>query len=103
MGLTKTKELPQLTSEFVDLSKAYFRQETVGQAKLLGRHAGFGFAGAALMAIGLIFLAVAGVRGLIHLMPGEPTHRMWSGLAYVLGALGAAGIAGIVVALGAKK
>lgn len=101
--MPSTKELPQLTAEFVDLSKAYVRQETVGRAKLLGRHAGFGFAGAALAAIGLLFLSIAGVRGLIDLMPGEPDHRMWTGLAYVLAALAAAAVAGIIVAIGSRK
>ena len=101
--MASTKELPQLATEFVDMSKAYFRQETMGRAKLLGRHAALGFGGAALAAIGVTLLAIAGIRGLIHLMPGEPDHRMWTGLAYVLGALATAGIAGGIVWAGAKK
>ena len=33
-----TKEIPELVTEFVAMSKEYLRQETVGRAKLIGRH-----------------------------------------------------------------
>ncbi|MDH3730076.1 MAG: hypothetical protein OES13_02960 [Acidimicrobiia bacterium] len=93
-----TKEIPELVSEFVDMSKEYLRQETVGRAQLLGRHAGVGMASAFASALAVIFLSVAGVRLLIDAMPGEPSHQMWSGLAYVTAAVVLAGIAGIIVA-----
>jgi hypothetical protein len=40
---------------------------------------------------------VAGLRLLIDVMPGEPDHEVWSGLAYVIAALVLGGIGGIIV------
>ncbi len=97
-----TKELPQLVTEFVDMSKSYLRQETMGRAKLLGRHAGFGLAAAGLGVFAVIFLAVAGMRLLVDVMPGEPSHRVWSGVAYLLGTVALAAVAGIIVWRGSK-
>lgn len=88
-------ELPQLVTEFVDLSKEYLRQETVEPAKRLGRFAGFVIGASILFAIGGVLLAIAGMRGIIYLLPDGPN---WSALAYILGALAIGVIIGIVVA-----
>lgn len=98
-----TKEIPELVTEFVDMSKEYLRQETVGRAQLLGRHAGVAVATALVSALAVIFLSVAGVRLLIDVMPGEPDHRMWSGLAYVVAALVLGLLAGIIAGRTASK
>ena len=58
-------ELPELVGEFVDLSKEYLRQETMEPAKQLGRYAGFSIAAGFAFAIGLFFLSIAGMRGII--------------------------------------
>jgi xanthine/uracil/vitamin C permease (AzgA family) len=92
-----TKEIPELVTEFVAMSKEYLRQETVGRAKLVGRHTGVGMGAAFASALAIIFLSVAGVRLLIDAMPGEPDHQMWSGLAYVIGALVLGLVAAIIV------
>ena len=97
--INTTKEIPDLVSEFVDMSKEYLRQETVGRAQLVGRHAGVALGTALVSALATIFLAVAGLRLLIDVMPGEPTHQMWSGLAYVVAALVLAAIGAIIVAV----
>ena len=97
-----TKELPELVTEFVDMSKEYLRQETVGRAKLVGRHTGVALGTALIASLAVIFLAVAGVRLLIEVMPGEPDHRIWSGLGYVAGAVVLAAIAGIIAARAAR-
>ena len=97
--INTTKEIPDLVSEFVDMSKEYLRQETVGRAQLVGRHAGVALGAALVSALATIFLAVAGLRLLIDVMPGEPTHQMWSGLAYVVAALVLAAIGAIIVAV----
>lgn len=89
-----TKQIPELVTEFVDMSKEYLRQETVGRAQLVGRHVGVAVATALVSALATIFLAVAGLRLLIDVMPGEPSHQMWSGLAYVIASL-------VLVAIGA--
>ena len=97
-----TKEIPELVNVFVDMSKEYLRQETVGRAQLLGRHAGVGMATALASALAVIFLSVAGVRLLIEVMPGEPDHQIWSGAAYVISALVLAAVAGLIASRVAK-
>jgi hypothetical protein len=52
------RELPQLVTELVDMSKAYLRQETIEPAKRLGRFAGLG------LGAGLVFAAAALFVGL---------------------------------------
>lgn len=88
-------ELPQLVTEFVDLSKEYLRQETVEPAKQLGRFAGFVIGASFLFAIGGLLLAIAGTRGIIYLLPEGPN---WSALGYILGALAIGVVIGIAVA-----
>lgn len=92
-------ELPQLVTEFVDLSKEYLRQETVEPAKQLGRFAGFTVAASILFAIGGLLLAVAGVRGIIYLLPEGPN---WSALGYILGALAIGAVIGVMVAVAGR-
>ena len=97
-----TKEIPELVSEFVDMSKEYLRQETVGRAQVLGRRAGFALATALVSAIAVIFLSVAGVRLLIDVMPGEPDHAIWSGAAYLVGAVVLGLLAAVIAARTAR-
>ena len=85
--MASPRELPQLIGEFVEMAKAYLRQETLGPAQKLGRYAGFTIGAGLLAAIGAIPLAVAGNRLLIEVLPGDPTHRMWSGLMLIAGIL----------------
>ncbi len=89
-------ELPQLVTEFVDLSKEYLRQETLDPAKELGRFAGVIVGASLLFAIGGLLLAIAGMRGIIYLLPEGPN---WSALGYILGALGIAIVIGVIIAL----
>jgi hypothetical protein len=90
------KELPQLVTEFVDMSKEYLQQETIEPAKRLGRFAGFTIGAAALFAIGGVLLAIAGMRGIIYLLPEGPN---WSALGYILGALGIGVVIGAMVGI----
>lgn len=101
--MAKTKELPELVNEFVGMSKDYIQQETLGRAKLLGRRTGLGMAAAGVASVAVLFLAVAGLRLLVDVMPGEPSHRMWSGLAYVLACFALLAIAGVVGKVGSSK
>ena len=89
-------ELPQLVTEFVDMSKEYLRQETLDPAKKLGRFAGFTIGAWLLYAIGGVLLAIAGTRGIVYLLPDGPN---WSALGYILGALSIACVIGVVFAL----
>ncbi|MDJ0663569.1 MAG: phage holin family protein [Acidimicrobiia bacterium] len=89
-------ELPQLVTEFVDMSKEYLRQETVEPAKRLGRFAGFTLGAAFLFAIGGVLLAIAAMRGIIYLLPDGPN---WSALGYILGALAIGVVIGAMVGI----
>lgn len=93
--MAKPTELPELVGEFVDLSKEYLRQETLEPAKELGRYAGFSLGAGIAFAIGTLFLSIAGLRGIIALLPEGPN---WSALGYVLAAVALVVIAGIIVA-----
>jgi hypothetical protein len=88
-------ELPQLVGEFVDLSKEYLRQETLDPAKDLGRYAGFSLAAALSFAVGVFFLSIAGLRGLVAILPDGPN---WSAVGYLLAAVSLLVIAGVIMA-----
>ena len=57
--MAKLQDLPVLIVEFRDLAKEYLFQETVGQAKKLGRFAGFSLGAAALWSAALILIGIA--------------------------------------------
>lgn len=92
-------ELPQLVTEFVDMSKEYLRQETLEPAKRLGRFAGFTIAASLVFAIGGLLLAIAAVRGIIYLLPDGPN---WSTLGYVLGAILIGVVIGVIIAVAGR-
>jgi hypothetical protein len=56
--------LPQVVRELWELIVAYFRQETVVPLKQLGRYIVFGLLGALLLGVGVLLLAMAGLRAL---------------------------------------
>lgn len=97
--MAKATELPQLISEFVDMSKEYLRQETIEPAKQLGRFAGFSLGASVLFCFGALFLSVAGMRWLISLLPSGP---YWEGLGYVITAVGLLLVAGLVGFAGSR-
>ena len=100
--MASPRELPQLIGEFVEMAKEYLRQETLDPAKRLGRFAGFSIAAGVVAAIGAIPLVIAGNRLLIEVLPSDPGHRMWSGLGYVLSAIGVVVIAAIMARLATR-
>ena len=87
------QELPQLTTELIDMSREYLRQETIEPAKALGRHAAFGFGGAALASLGALLL-VFGLHALLRLV--FPETQWFEVLARFLTFAGAAIGAGLV-------
>ncbi|MGB5186329.1 MAG: phage holin family protein [Acidimicrobiia bacterium] len=94
------QDLPAMAAEFIELAKTYLRQETVEQGKKLGRFAGFSFGAAALWALAVILLGVAGLRGLVALLPEGP---YWEALAYFIVVLVGGALIGILVRLGPKS
>ncbi|MCP4307253.1 MAG: hypothetical protein GY926_25165 [bacterium] len=93
-------ELPQLITEFVDMSKEYLRQETVEAGNRLGKFAGFTIAASIMFALGALLLAVAGTRGIIYLLPDGPN---WSALGYILGALAIAVVISVMVGIAGRE
>ena len=93
-------ELPELVTEFVDMSKEYLRQETIEPAKRLGRFAGFTIAASLMFAFGGILLAIAGMRGIIFLLPEGPN---WEALGYILAAVAIGVIIGAIVAVAQRE
>ena len=92
--MADSAEIPQLASELFELSKGYLDQEAVQPLKRTGRYAAFSLSGGALFAIGWLLLAIAAVRAIQDALPST---ELFSVLAYVLAALGAVGIGGLVM------
>jgi hypothetical protein len=91
--VAKLKQLPDLVGEFIALAKQYLRERTVDRAKALGKLAAFGFAGAAVCVLASLFLAVAGMRAIVDLLPDG---NIWSGFGYVLAAFGLFIVSGLI-------
>jgi hypothetical protein len=91
--MSEPQEIPQLTTELIDMSREYLRQETLEPAKRLGKTAGMGIGGAVAISFGAFFLVLALYNGLKMWLPlGE----WWVVLAKFLTALAAAAGAGLV-------
>jgi uncharacterized membrane protein YuzA (DUF378 family) len=92
--MARPAEIPQLASELFDLSKQYLDQEAVQPLRTVGRYLGLSLGGGALLAMGWLFLSIAALRLVTDLLP---EGVLWSTLAYVITAVAAAGLAGILV------
>mgnify|MGYP001812159246 CR=1 FL=1 len=94
-------------NEFKDMVLAYARQETVDPLKTLGRHLGFGIAGALLIGAGWIFALLALLRGLQEIEffnePGEVGGGTWGWLPYLIVVVAGVVVAGIYGRLVAKR
>ena len=78
--MASISELPDLVGEFIDLAKRYLREQTIEPAKRLGRLAGFSLMASVLFVLASGFLAVAGMRLLLRVMPDG---QVWGGLGYL--------------------
>ena len=79
--MAQIQDIPRLVSEFTELAKAYLLQETVEPAKKLGHFAGFSLGAAALWAVALILISVAGLRAVYSALPEGP---YWEALGYLI-------------------
>lgn len=87
------KEIPQLATELVEMSREYLRQETLEPAKQLGKQAGLGIGGALILAIGAVCLAWALYYGL---QLAFPEGDWWVVLARGVTALACAAAVGLI-------
>lgn len=92
--MAAAREIPELVGEFVELAKQYLRERTIEPAKKLGRLAGFSLAAALVFVVAAGFLAVAGMRTIVDLMPDG---AVWSGVGYVLSSLALLAATGLVM------
>ena len=92
------KSLPTLATELWQLVLAYLKQETLEPLKGLLRFVGIGIGGAVLTSLGLVLLAVAGLRALqVETAPHFAGNLSW--LPYLIVLVGAV----LIAALSAKR
>jgi hypothetical protein len=100
---SKSAPLPQLLLELRDMVVGYVKQETLIPLKQLGRYVGFGIAGSLLLGLGVVLLAVGGLRAL-QTETGDTFTDDWSWAPYLITVVGlAAGGAVTWKARGAKR
>jgi len=92
-SMVRPQDLPDQFTELYDLSKEYLLQETVEPAKALGRQAGLGLGGAAVMALGAFLLAWGLYFGLVTAFPAG---EWWRVLAKVVTAVAAVIVAALI-------
>jgi uncharacterized BrkB/YihY/UPF0761 family membrane protein len=81
----RTSDPKEAFDEAVALVKAYARQETIEPLKNLKRFVGFGIAGGILIALGLFFFALAGLRYMqTHRFLGQHITGNWSWVPYMI-------------------
>jgi hypothetical protein len=90
------KSLPTLAAELWDLVRAYAKQETIEPVKGLGRYLAFGVAGSALLSVGVILLAVAGLRAL-QTETGDVFDGHLSFAPYLIVLAGCGAVAGLLL------
>lgn len=94
--MADAREIPQLVSDLVGMTKQYAIQETVEPAKKLGRAAGMSLLAGLLWSIGAILISVAGMRYLVRALPDTPLS---SALGYTIASVAMLSIAGFIVYL----
>lgn len=92
---TSPKSIPEIIKELWELLKVYARQETVDPLRSLGRYLGFGLAGSALMALGLVLLSLSALRALQDTT--SAFTGFWSWVPYLLVLVALVVVIGIAV------
>ena len=92
--------IPSAVAELWELILAYFKQETTEPLKSLGRVIGFGIGGSLAIGVGVVFIAIGGLRLLQD--ETDAFHGNWSFVPYVIMILLLLGMAGVVFRLGTR-
>jgi len=101
MAADTEKSVPALAAELWDLVRAYIKQETVEPIKGLGRKVALGVAGSLLLSIGLVLLALGGLRAL-QTETGDTFDGSWSWAPYLITLVGTVVVIGLA-AMGMRK
>ena len=94
--------LPTEVAELWDLVRAYAKQETIQPLKGIGRYVAFGVAGSLLLGIGVMLLALAGLRAL-QTETGDTFDGNWSFVPYLIVLFGCALVVGLAISQTGKK
>jgi hypothetical protein len=86
------QDIPEVTTQLLDMSREYLRQETVEPLKRLGKHAGLGLGGAAVMSTGAFLGAWGLYYWLVMLYPDGGWYMVLARLTTAVVAGAAAGI-----------
>lgn len=97
MATSDAKRTTDTIADLKDLVIAYAKQETVEPLRGLGRYLGYGIGGALLVALGVVFLGMAGLRAL-QTETGTTFTGNWSFAPYFIVLAGLA----IIIALLAR-
>ena len=92
------KSIPEVVQDLWELLKAYAQQETIDPLKGLGRYLGFGLGGAALLSLGVFFLALSALRAL-QTQTGDVFTGWRSALPYLIVLI----VVGALAALAASR
>jgi hypothetical protein len=101
MAADSEKSVPALAAELWDLVRAYAKQETIDPIKTQGRKVGFGIAGSLLLSVGLVLLALGGLRAL-QTETGTTFDDKWSWVPYLITLFGTTVLIGLA-AMGMRK
>ena len=96
----RPRRIPSAVAELWELVVAYFKQETTEPLKSLGRVIGFGIAGSLAIGVGVVFVAIGGLRLLQD--ETDAFHGNWSFVPYVIMIVLLLGMAGVVFRLGTR-
>ena len=99
---TTDKSLPTMASELWDLVVGYARQETIEPIKGLGRFVAFGLAGSLVMGIGLVLLALGGLRAL-QTETGDTFAGNWSWVPYLITLAGCMLVGGLALSRAGRR
>lgn len=95
--------LPSLATDLWEMVVAYLKQETIEPLKRLGGFLKYGVVGAAVLSMGLVMLAVAGLRAL-QTETGSTFRGNWSWAPYGITLVGCAVVIALAArAIGSKK
>lgn len=87
--MSELRDLPDMITDLVELSKEYLRQEAFGPARRVGKVTAFSLGGALLVGVGLVLISVAGMRAVVSTLPEAWTWAGYLISALVLGGAGA--------------
>lgn len=90
--MARPQEIPEITTELLDMSREYLWQETVAPLKRLGKHAGLGLGGAAIIGTGAFLLAWGLYYGLVMIYPEGEWYVVLARLTTAVVAAAAAGV-----------